>query len=178
MRLYLVMAISGAVLLGLGTPSFATQPELEPNYVCTSALPSVREPQDGPALPQAEYFDGNYSVKILFKRLGLSGRQWKDMATLYAGFKDRTKYAQNTLASLVQEKKEMILSGRIDPLRLAALDDEIATLRSGLYRERLKLIRDRLSVLSPEQLRSLGNLKAGKICRPVSIKKERTAKLD
>lgn len=179
MRIYLAIIVSGALLLCLAASSFGAGPGPEPMYVCKPALPVVNEPQDGPALPQAEYFDGNYSVKILFKRLGLSGQQWKNMTALYASFKDRTSYAQSSLASAVQKKKEMILSGRIDQARLVALDDEIATLRSYLYRERLQLIRDRLSLLSSEQLQMLGNLKAGKVCRPSSSQKEgRTAKLE
>jgi len=179
MRTHVAIMVSAVLVLGLAVPSFAAQPGPEPGFVCKPALPAVQEPQDGSAIPQAEYFDGNYSVKILFKRLELSDQQKKDMATLFTSFRDRTGLARSNLASVIDKKKEMILSGKIDQDKLAEMDDRIATLRSDLYRERLKLIRDRLSLLNSEQLQKLGHLKAGKICRAVPSKKDgRTAKLE
>jgi len=167
------------VILGAAVHSFAAAPAFQTAFVCKPTLPSVHQPEEGRAIPQAEYFDGKYSMGMLYKRLGLSDQQRKDMATLFTSFRERTASAQSSLASAIDKKKEMVLSGKIDQAKLTEMDEQIAKLRSDLYRERLKLIRDRLSLLNSDQLQKLAHLKGGKICREAPKKKQqRAAKLD
>jgi Spy/CpxP family protein refolding chaperone len=179
MRIHLLLVVTVAVVVGLSSFSFAARPAPDTAFICEPALPSVHQPQEGRSIPQAEYFDGQYKLGILFKRLGLSEQQRKDMAMLFNSFRDRTDSARKSLASVIDKKKEMLKSGKLEQDKLAEMDDQIAKFRSDLYRERLKLIRDRLSLLNSDQLQKLGNLKGGKICHAAPQKKpEKTAKLD
>ncbi len=113
---------------------------------------------------QARYFDGSYSLGVLKRRLRLSEQQNREMRLLFVGFQDRTRDARSGLMSLVKEKKDMLRSGTIDEKKLAELDDQIVKLRFDMYRERLKLVRDRLALLTPDQTKRLTHLRERNVC--------------
>ena len=69
------------------------------------------------------------------------------------------------LKSLKDEKKTMILSGKIDQQKLAQIDDQIVKLVSDLLKEKLKLRRDRLALMTPEQIGRIADWQAEKAFR-------------
>ncbi len=86
------------------------------------------------------------------------------MQLLYTGFQDSTRDTRRNLASRLKEKKDMLRSGKIDEKELAQLDDQIVKLRSDMFRDRLKLVRDRLGLLTPDQTHRLTRLKERTVC--------------
>ena len=100
------------------------------------------------------------TLEAIAKRLGITDDQKKQMRALQVGYRDRTRKARTDLASLRDEKKTMMLSGKIDQQKLAQIDDQTVKLRSDLMRERLKLRRDRLALLTPEQIGRLADWQA------------------
>lgn len=177
MNIKVVTMVSVAVVLAVAGAGFAAN---TPVAACKPAMPAVHEPQEAPLIRQAAYFDGGYNLAILSKRLGLSDQQMKDMKILFTSFEDRTKSPRSDLKSVVDKKREMLTSGKLDQQKLAEMDDQIAKLRSDLFRERQKLVRDRLSLLNSSQLQKLGHLKTGLICRVVKPgkKADKVAKSD
>jgi Spy/CpxP family protein refolding chaperone len=69
------------------------------------------------------------------------------------------------LKSLKDEKKTMLLSGKIDQQKLAQIDDQIVKLVPDLVKEKLKLRRDRLAQLTPEQIGRVADWMAEKAFR-------------
>jgi Spy/CpxP family protein refolding chaperone len=102
------------------------------------------------------------SLKALIKKLGITDEQKTQIRSLYTGFSDRTRKTRTDLMALRDEKRTMLLSGKVDQQKLAQIDDQIVKLVSDLMRERLKLKRDRLAVLTPEQIGRLSDWKAEK----------------
>jgi Spy/CpxP family protein refolding chaperone len=133
--------------------------------VCTPSRPVVITPEARAAISQARYFDGTYSLAVLQRRLKLTKQQRKEMQSLYNGFTDQTRDARTNLISSLDQKKAMLKSGTIDEKKLADLDDQIVKLRSDIFRDRLKLVRDRLALLTPAQTQRLAHLKARMVCR-------------
>ncbi|HMK35759.1 MAG TPA: hypothetical protein VK463_11875 [Desulfomonilaceae bacterium] len=158
----IVATLPVAVVLILTSIAFAKGPVAAPT--CMPAAPSVTTPEDRSVLSQARYVDGTYNLKLLQRRLKLTKQQKGEMRSLYTGFQDRTRDARSNLASLFKEKKDMLRSGKIDEKKLTELDDQIVKLRSDIFRDRLKLVRDRLGLLTPDQTQRLAHLKEKKIC--------------
>jgi recombinational DNA repair ATPase RecF len=92
------------------------------------------------------------------------------MRSLYTNFVDRTRDTRSKLVSALNEKKDMLRSGKIDEKKLAELDDQIVKLRSDVFRDRLKLVRDRLALLTSDQTRRLAHLKEKMVCHAASKK--------
>ena len=99
------------------------------------------------------------------KKLGITDEQKKQIRGLYVGFRDRTRKTRMELMSLKDEKKTMLLSGKIDQQKLAQIDDQVVKLVSDLLREKLKLRRDRLAALTPEQIGRIADWQAEKAFR-------------
>jgi len=59
----------------------------------------------------------------------------------------------------------MLLSGKIDQQKLAQIDDQVVKLANDLLREKLKLRRDRLAALTPEQIERIADWRAEKAFR-------------
>lgn len=91
------------------------------------------------------------------KILGLTDQQLKDMRVQRAGFQDRTRKARTSIDSLRDEKQTMILAGKIDQDKLAKIDEEMLKFRTEVLKEQLKLRRDWLAMLNPEQLDRLAD---------------------
>ncbi len=100
------------------------------------------------------------SLKAIMEKLGITDQQKVQIRDLYVGFKDRTRKARMELRSLKDEKKTMLLSGKIDQQKLAQIDDKMVKLVSEVVGEKLKLKRDRLALLTSEQLGKLADWQA------------------
>ncbi|MBI4962390.1 MAG: periplasmic heavy metal sensor [Desulfomonile tiedjei] len=130
--------------------------------------PAAKEVMANPGGPAGEFGRGAHfrpSLEALQKKLGLTDEQKKQARGLYTGFSDRTRKARTELLSLKDEKRTMLMSGKVDQQKLAQLDDQIVKLKSDVMRERLKMKRDRLAILTPDQIEKLADLKAHKAFR-------------
>jgi len=106
-----------------------------------------------------------HSLEAIQKKLGITEDQKKQFRALYTGFSDRTRKARTELMALKDEKRTMLMSGKVDQQKLAQLDDQIVKLRADVMRERLKLKRDRLAILTPQQIEKIADWKAHKAFR-------------
>ena len=105
------------------------------------------------------------SLEAMMKKLGVTDEQKLKIRALYIGFADRTRKTRMELKSLKDEKKTMLLSGKIDQQKLAQIDDQIVRLVPDLVKEKLKLRRDRLALLTPEQIGHIADWRAEKAFR-------------
>lgn len=120
-----------------------------------SAAPAMQGAASQNTELSGEFSSGRHhgpSLEAIEKKLGITDEQKKQIRALYVGFKDRTRKSRMELMALRDEKKTMMLSGKIDQAKLAQIDDQIVKLVSEVLRERLKLRRDRLALLTPEQI--------------------------
>jgi Spy/CpxP family protein refolding chaperone len=93
----------------------------------------------------------------LIEKLKLTDDQLKQMRLAYVEFKDKTRKARNALMGLRDEKETMLISGKIDQAKLAKLDEETTKLASEVMAEQLKMKREHLSKLTPEQVDRLSD---------------------
>jgi len=146
--------------------------------LATAAVPALASAEDDPAGPSGApmmmqgpmqpgpggAFAGRRghgpSLEALQKKLGITDEQKKQIRNLYVAFQDQTRKARTELMSLMDQKKTMKLSGKIDLQKMAQIDDQIVKLRSDVLRERLKMRRDRLGLLTPEQVGKIADMKA------------------
>jgi Spy/CpxP family protein refolding chaperone len=98
----------------------------------------------------------------LFKRLNLTDEQREQMRNLYVQFRENTREARMAAKSLADEKKTMLISGKIDQKKLAELDEAILKSRNEVRKARLKMKRDRLALLTDEQVKRLADFMARK----------------
>jgi Spy/CpxP family protein refolding chaperone len=108
---------------------------------------------------------GRHSLEGLMKKLGITDEQKTKFRALYAGFRDRTRKNRMELRSLKDEKLTMILSGKVDQQKLAQIDDQLVKVKTDLMKERLKFRRDRLALLTPEQVSKVADLVAARMFR-------------
>jgi Spy/CpxP family protein refolding chaperone len=99
-------------------------------------------------------------LEAMQKKLGITDDQKKQIRALYVGYRDKTRKARIELMSLKDEKKTMLLSGKIDQQKLAQIDDQVVKLVGDIMKEKLKLRRDRLALLTPEQIGRLADWQA------------------
>jgi Spy/CpxP family protein refolding chaperone len=92
------------------------------------------------------------------EKLGLSDEQRDQMREMKVTFRNQTRKSRINLMSLKDEKRTMIMSAKIDQKKLKELDDAIVKAKSEVQTARLKMRRDRLSLLTPEQLKKLADL--------------------
>ena len=105
------------------------------------------------------------SLKAIMEKLGITDEQKTKIRALYVGFEDRTRKTRMELKSLKDEKKTMLLSGKVDQQKLAQIDDQVVKLVSDLLKEKLKLRRDRLALMTPEQIGRIADWQAEKAFR-------------
>ena len=91
----------------------------------------------------------------LMEELKLTGDQLKQIRLAFVDFKDRTRKARTALMGLRDEKETLVLYGKIDQAKLAKLDEEMTKLVSEVMGEELKMKREQLSKLTPEQVERL-----------------------
>ncbi len=92
--------------------------------------------------------------------LKLTAEQKDKMRELFVDFSNTTRKARMTLRALKDEKMTMVAAGKIDPKKLAEIDDRIIKAQTELLRERLKMKRERMAVLTDDQIRRIGALLA------------------
>jgi len=114
-------------------------------------------PPPGPP-PHGGDFPGLWDAPPdLIEKLKLTDDQLKQMRLGYVDFQDRTRKARNALLGLRDEKETMLISGKIDQAKLAKLDEDATKLASEVMAEELKMKREQLSKLTPEQMERLSD---------------------
>jgi Spy/CpxP family protein refolding chaperone len=97
--------------------------------------------------------------EALVKDLGLTQEQQDKLRALRVDFRDRTRKTRMAIASLADEKQTMLMSGKVDVDKLTRIDEELVKSKTDLMRDRLKTNRERLKVLTPEQVQKIADLK-------------------
>ncbi len=169
-RALLPLAI--VVLLAVGGIAAISGAQDKPVMVPTS--PGSHGALTQPSNLPGEFMGGGYhgpTLEAIQKKLGITDEQKNQMRALTAGFQDRTRKTRMELMSLRDEKKTMFLSGKIDQQKLGQIDDQIVKLVSDVLRERLKLRRDRLALLTPEQIGRIADWQAEKAFRSKMMKR-------
>jgi hypothetical protein len=92
----------------------------------------------------------------LIEKLKLTDDQLKQIRLVFVDFENKTRKARMALMGLDDEKRTILMSGRIDQTKLAKLDEEITELASEVMGESLKMKRDQLAKLTTEQANLLG----------------------
>ncbi len=165
---------------------------LIPAFGVTAALALHQGPEDiagtqlaraagpGPAIGDADQSDGSFGpgrgrafgrkggrFAALLQKLNLTDEQAEKIRDLNVDFRNRTREARMKAIGLMDEKRTMIQSGKPDFEKMAKLDEEIVKTRGELMRERLRMKREGLSILTPEQLNQLSLLTARRSLRSV-----------
>jgi periplasmic protein CpxP/Spy len=91
----------------------------------------------------------------LIEKLKLTDDQLKQMRQVSVDFQNKTRKARTALMGLHDEKSTMLMSGKIDQAKLAKLDEETTQLAAEVMGEELKVKREHLAKLTPEQLDQL-----------------------
>lgn len=158
--------LSVSVLLVMG--ALAAFTGAQESSGASAASPVVKSGMSQPSDP-SEGFAGRWqhkpSLQAIMKKLGITDDQKKQFRVLQVGFRDRTRKARMELMSLSDEKTTMLISGKIDQQKLAQIDDQIVKLRSDVMKEALKLRRDRLALLTPDQIERIADWQAEKAFR-------------
>jgi periplasmic protein CpxP/Spy len=98
----------------------------------------------------------------LIEKLKLTDDQLKQMRLSSVDCQNKTRKARIALMALHDEKRTMLISGKVDQARLAKLDEDTTQLASEVMAEDLKMKRDQLSKLTPEQVDRLAEFLAKK----------------
>jgi Spy/CpxP family protein refolding chaperone len=154
MRKYVSVALSALVVLVFGGMAFSYAAQ-DVGSAGRSGTPAVMGGMSQPAGASEEYagsFRHQRSLKAIMEKLGITDEQKKQFRSLYVGFSDRTRKARTELMGLKDEKKTMLLSGKIDQQKLAQIDDQLVKVKTDLLKEKLKFKRERLALLNPQQL--------------------------
>lgn len=94
----------------------------------------------------------------VIEKLGLTKDQMKEMRLALVEFQNKTRKARTTLMALHDEKHTMLMSGKIDQAKLAGCDEEIVKLAGEVMGEDLKMNRETLAMLTPEQVEMMAQL--------------------
>ncbi len=93
----------------------------------------------------------------LFQRLGLTDEQQQKLRDLRTNMKNTSREQRMKLVSLEDEKQTMLSSGKLDVDRMEKIDEELVKISADLLKARLKVRRDGLAILTPEQIKRLGD---------------------
>ncbi len=154
MRKYVSVVLSTLVVLVFGGMAFSYAAQ-DVGSAGRDGTPAVMGRMNQPAGPSEEYagsFHHRHSLKAIMEKLGITDEQKKQFRSLYVGFSDRTRKARTELMGLKDEKKTILLSGKIDQQKLAQIDDQLVKVKTDLLKEKLKFRRERLALLTPQQL--------------------------
>lgn len=156
--LALVTLVSATCFIALAAPPGPPPgaPPHGPGFFWGPPGPPPGPPYHGPGFPGL--LDG---PPDLINKLKLTDDQLKEMRLAYVDFQGKTRKARTALMGLNDEKKTMLISGKIDQAKLAKLDEEITKLASEVMSEDLKMKREQFSRLTPEQV----NLLADFLCK-------------
>ncbi|HTY26007.1 MAG TPA: hypothetical protein VMC85_22955 [Desulfomonilaceae bacterium] len=114
-------------------------------------------PPPGPPPPEGAFLGLLSAPPDLIEKLKLTDDQVKQTRLAYVDSQDKTRKARTALMGLHDEKKNMLISGKIEQGRLAKLDEDIVKLASEVMAEDLKVKREQLSKLTPEQVNILAD---------------------
>ncbi len=123
--------------------------------------PAASSDQGGPG-ESCDMPHHGHSLHAIWEKLGITDEQKGKIRSLYTAYRDNSRKARTELMSIVDEKKTMLLSGKVDQQKLAKLDDQAVKLIGDVLGERLKLQRDRLALLTPEQRSRVADWRMGK----------------
>jgi Spy/CpxP family protein refolding chaperone len=159
----LVFSMVALLMMGAYSAAYAAQdnPAASPSRIAQA----TGGPPQGPSEEMGGPGRHGHGFVEMLKKLGITDEQKSKIRELYVGFRDRTRKARMELMSFMDEKRTMMLSGKIDQAKLAQIDEQIVKLRSDVMRERLKLRRDRLGLLTQEQIGRIADWKAEKAFR-------------
>jgi Spy/CpxP family protein refolding chaperone len=146
-------ALCMAVVLAMLTPVLATAFDGPPDRPERGDF----GPGEMMGAPRGAMPDGPGGAKLA-ERLGLADDQKKTLREQFVAFKERTRQTRMSLMSLNDEKKTMMMSGKVDQTKLAKIDDEIVKLTGQLMAEKQKMKRDMLALLKPEQLEKVADM--------------------
>ncbi len=120
--------------------------------------------RQGPPPPHEFGMGGPHGglLGMLQRKLDLTDQQRKQMRLLYTGFLDKSRKARMGLIALKDEQRAMMISGNVDLKKLAQMDEQKVKLVSEVMTERLKMRRDGLALLTPEQVGRLADMIAQK----------------
>jgi Spy/CpxP family protein refolding chaperone len=161
-----IVLILGLVILASATCFYALAeppgpppgpPPHGPGFFGGPPGPPPGPPHHGPGFPGL--LDG---PPDLINKLKLTDDQLKEMRLAYVDFQGKTRKARTALMGLHDEKKTMLISGKIDQAKLAKLDEETTKLALEVMGEELKMKREELSKLTPEQVNLLADFLAKK----------------
>lgn len=161
-----LLVLSMVALLGMCATAAISVAQSSPGVPSTS--PVMQGAGSQPSDPPTEFArrcHHRHSLAAMMKKLGITDEQKTKIRALYVGFLDRTRKTRMDLRSLRDEKKTLLLSGKIDQQKLAQIDDQVVKLVSDLLREKLKLRRDRLALMTPEQIGRIADWQAEKAFR-------------
>jgi Spy/CpxP family protein refolding chaperone len=96
-------------------------------------------------------------LEMLERIPGLTEDQRNQMRSLLIAFRERSRKARMNVRSLEDEKSTMLLSGKLDQNKMAGIDEEIVKQNAEVERERLKMRREALGLLRPDQMSRLGH---------------------
>ena len=168
MKKYALLVVATAALFTMGAlAAFAQGAPAAPGGP-PAMKGAMGHPAGPPAGPPEEFMGkgrSGHSLEGLMKKLGITDEQKTQIRALYTSFRDRTRKTRMELMSLKDEKHTMLLSGKVDQQKLAQMDDQIVKLKTDLMKERLKLKRDRLGLLTPEQISKVADMMAAKAFR-------------
>lgn len=156
MRKIALTAVIVAVLVttGLGVPVYAARDDSG-----AQGGPAVtRASFDRPGPHHGHMMKGRHSLGAVLKKLGVTDEQKKQIRGLVVEAKERTRKSRADLISLIDEKKTMLMSGKIDQSKLSGIDEKIVKLSGDLMRERMKTRREILALLTPEQVERMADL--------------------
>lgn len=111
-------------------------------------------PGPPPGPPPFSLLDG---PPDLMEKLKLTDDQLKQLRLAYADFQDKTRKARTALMGLHDEKRTMLISGKMDQAKLAKCDEDIVKLASEVMAEDLKMKREQFSKLTAEQVNILAD---------------------
>jgi len=74
------------------------------------------------------------------------------MRQVFVDFENNSREARIILMGLHDEKRTMLMSGKIDQAKLEKMDEYTAKLASEVMTKELKMKRDLLSKLTPDQI--------------------------
>jgi Spy/CpxP family protein refolding chaperone len=150
-----------ALVLGTGIGVYAAKDQPGVPSSVTAVKPGPPPSADQSDEPGKQSFH-RHSLQAIAQRLGLTDEQKNQFRSLYVGYRDHTRKARMELRSVADEKKTMLMSGKVDRQKLATLDEQVVKLTGDVLGERLKVRRDRLGLLSPEQRSRAADWRMGK----------------
>lgn len=162
MNRHILVALFAALFLAATVLTAAAQG----TSAASASSPAAKETMAQPTSASPGEFVGKghskHSLEAILKKLGITDEQRRQIRALYTNFKDKTRKARTDLMALKDEKQTMLMSGKVDQQKLAQIDDQIVKLRGDVMSQALKLQRDRLALMTPEQLEKIAQWRADK----------------